>query len=129
MSRPPKDQEKPLMAEPVENPAVAMPVKSEKELALIKRAELIKQLEEIEAVHGTTPDDPKELRPFLVDLAPHSQGYIDYNGIRYYQGQIYQVDYALFCSLAEIQGNTHKHERTLREPDNQYRRKQNRSIA
>jgi hypothetical protein len=107
---------------------VAKPDMSEKAKALIKRQELLAELEKIEAEHGTTPTDPAELRPFVVNLAPHSQGYIDYNGIRYYQGQIYQVDFDLYCSLSEIQGNTHRHEKTLKEPENQYRKQSNRRL-
>lgn len=82
----------------------------------LQRAELKRQLAELEAKHGTTPEDPEELRPFLVNLAP-SSSYIDYNGTRYYHGQSYMVDYYLYCSLAEIQGNTWKHEATITQPE------------
>lgn len=122
-----KEEAKPLIEEE-KTPVVAKPDMSEKAKALIKRQQLLAELEAIEQEHGTTPIDPEELRPFVVALAPHSQGYIDYNGIRYYQGQIYQVDFDLYCALAEIQGNTHRHEKTLKEPENQYRKSANRRL-
>jgi len=88
----------------------------EKVKAREKIVRLRQQLEELEGKYGTTPEDPNEPRPFLVNLAP-SSSYIDYNGVRYYHNQTYQVDYNLYCALAEIQGSTWKHEATITQPE------------
>ena len=106
-------------------PVVAIP--SQADPIQKRRAELEAELRALVEEHGTDPENPDELRPFLVDLAP-SSAYIDYNGIRYYHGETYKVDMDLWRSLAEIQGNTWKHEKTLHASENDYRRRINRRI-